>query len=834
MGDDTWLALFPTFLGHNMSYPFDSFDVEDLHTVDEGVIAHLLPLIEKNSDDWGLAIGHGLGVDHAGHRVGPDHPVMKAKLHQMNDFLTDLVSAIDEDTLLVVLGDHGMDHAGNHGGDSVLETSSAVWIYSKGAPLSGSSTPLPADITPYTTFPGAPVPHRFIQQIDLVPTISLLLGLPIPFNNLGSIVPELFHRGVDASDLTTALELNANQIKQYLNAYRASSSGQELDAAWPALSAGWQDSQVTPADSRFSTLAAFNRLALSTCRSLWAQFSLTLIGIGLTVILLSIIASYSTYSFLANPAERWEETLDNNLRTCFRFGAAGLVSGAFVHPILRNYVEGVYFHHAIIFGGAAASSLALIFTSRPKINSNTLKAVPMSLILHGLCFTSNSFTIWEDHVVEFLCVISLVPRVLLGFTAPTSRLRYRILGFSTLFAVCVRLMMLSTVCREEQRPFCAVTFYSSSTSSAPPVMSLVLAPISAVAVPYFIRRILALSKSDRGLAGIFLPWAFSLAFLTGTAFWLLERIQSAEYFGNEINGWLRFLRTVLATLTMIIMVFGGVTFWWMMPVCLDIRRETDEFGSVSSASAKNRVTVLGFANAFGSPYLIFWLIFLSVTWFCTQLTGQIVLGLATVALLAHLELIDSIRDVQNLNDALSSSKPSDASDHAPQRHVSFSEIAPLALLAIHTFHGTGHQPTIPSLQWKTAFILTPTVTFPYSQLTVLINTLGPHFLLAGLASPLFALWNLPPVPPSPPRGPMPSVLRAGLGVVLYFSVVLFGSAVCAAGFRRHLMVWKIFAPRYMFAALEVVAVDVGVAVGVGVGVWRVRERIGRIFGGVVA
>lgn len=43
------------------------------------------------------------------------------------------------------------------------------------------------------------------------------------------------------------------------------------------------------------------------------------------------------------------------------------------------------------------------------------------------------------------------------------------------------------------------------------------------------------------------------------------------------------------------------------------------------------------------------------------------------------------------------------------------------------------------------------------------------------------------------------------------------------------MVWKIFAPKYMFAALSVVAIDVGVVVGFGIGVCRVRERIENIF-----
>lgn len=33
---------------------------------------------------------------------------------------------------------------------------------------------------------------RRVAQIDLVPTVSLLLGTPIPFGNLGSVIPELF------------------------------------------------------------------------------------------------------------------------------------------------------------------------------------------------------------------------------------------------------------------------------------------------------------------------------------------------------------------------------------------------------------------------------------------------------------------------------------------------------------------------------------------------------------------------------------------------------------------------------------------------------------------
>ena len=61
------MGLFPNSL--NESYPYPSFDVWDLHTVDNGVVKHLFPAL-KNSSSWDLLVAHFLGVDHAGHRFG--------------------------------------------------------------------------------------------------------------------------------------------------------------------------------------------------------------------------------------------------------------------------------------------------------------------------------------------------------------------------------------------------------------------------------------------------------------------------------------------------------------------------------------------------------------------------------------------------------------------------------------------------------------------------------------------------------------------------------------------------------------------------------------------
>lgn len=83
MGDDTWVGLYPNKF--KKSFPYPSFNVKDLDTVDNGVWAHLFKEIENN--DFDLLVGHFLGVDHCGHRYGPNHEEMARKLSEMNDVI---------------------------------------------------------------------------------------------------------------------------------------------------------------------------------------------------------------------------------------------------------------------------------------------------------------------------------------------------------------------------------------------------------------------------------------------------------------------------------------------------------------------------------------------------------------------------------------------------------------------------------------------------------------------------------------------------------------------------------------------------------------------------
>jgi predicted AlkP superfamily pyrophosphatase or phosphodiesterase len=52
-----------------------------------------------DGDQWDVLIGHGLGVDHAGHIFGVDSAAMRVKLAQTNELIQE-VTAFDHRSLL--------------------------------------------------------------------------------------------------------------------------------------------------------------------------------------------------------------------------------------------------------------------------------------------------------------------------------------------------------------------------------------------------------------------------------------------------------------------------------------------------------------------------------------------------------------------------------------------------------------------------------------------------------------------------------------------------------------------------------------------------------------
>ena len=167
---------------------------------------------ELQKSDWNALIMHYLGLDHIGHKTGPQGPAMLPKQREMDDIVRMIFEAVQtvdhlKNTLVVLVGDHGMNAGGNHGGSGPGETEPAlVFASPKFTSLTTRSCPtLPKDGTEFEFY-------RKVQQSDVVPTIASLLGFPVPKNSLGVVLEEVAGDLLGEAAWVRSLRRNARQV----------------------------------------------------------------------------------------------------------------------------------------------------------------------------------------------------------------------------------------------------------------------------------------------------------------------------------------------------------------------------------------------------------------------------------------------------------------------------------------------------------------------------------------------------------------------------------------------------------------------------------------------
>ncbi|RLV94377.1 GPI ethanolamine phosphate transferase 2 [Spathaspora sp. JA1] len=228
-GDDTWLRLFPEQFSEYDGT--NSFFVSDFTEVDLNVTRHLSE--QLNGKNWDGLILHYLGLDHIGHKGGPESSYMKSKQEEMDQVLKRLYQYAEkqgqegDDVVIVLMGDHGMNEIGNHGGSSIGETSAALTFISPKFNQLGLKAPVP-DVNDFSYY-------NKISQIDLVPTLSTLLNIPIPKNSLGIIARPVLELWPEESRIPILLE----NCKQIMDLYIAKSDDQgEILEHWNKLKGG--------------------------------------------------------------------------------------------------------------------------------------------------------------------------------------------------------------------------------------------------------------------------------------------------------------------------------------------------------------------------------------------------------------------------------------------------------------------------------------------------------------------------------------------------------------------------------------------------------------------
>ncbi|KAJ5980078.1 hypothetical protein N7481_007376 [Penicillium waksmanii] len=823
LGDDTWQALYPGYFDANLTRPFDSFNVWDLHTVDNGVNEHLFPLLRtENKSKWDVIFGHYLGVDHAGHRYGPNHAAMASKLQEMDRVIRDIIAALDDDTLLVVMGDHGMDIKGDHGGESDDEVEAALWMYSKRGTFGRTSKE--------SLQPPKNAKERPIPQIDLVPTLSLMLGIPIPFNNLGSPIEEAFAgpKGNDWANLATVSRLTAAQIKRYQAAYEISQGGaddEESFSLWSAAETEWKSgsksftSKSTAARSSYELYRKYQRHTLDVCRGLWTTFDVPSMIQGVAL----LFGGIALLVLYARGMRNDRTELSSQLLS---FVGVGSGVGAAVGSVLSlfGFTEMSTIDLSVFLAavGSMAGS-AVVMVKKP---ANLTLPLPNGMwgwlavfftVSQSVGFASNSYTIWEDEILLFFLTT-------FGVCAGISSMRQktttdRVLGVyhSVLFVILGRLASFSRLCREEQMPFCRSTYYASSTSSISAPWQLGIPFAVAFFLPAVIRSFYSGSKSYEGAATLWISYAFRFGLLITSIFWMLEGADDGEWLPVSKET-LKTVRVFLAQLVLAIAFAAGTGAYIYSKPCISISvNKPPEDPNAPPApiiagqeqKPRTTVTILGFGNMYGTRFFFLVINFALAIILMQKPMGQGAIALLVWQILSLLEILDT--------NALT---------------LSNSPIGPivLGLLGSFYFFKTGHQATPSSIQWETAFI-------PPINNQIPLDT---HLRRAEYFRRADSRRSSPDASSSssskgaksanPATRLLSDVTQAVATHTLYLATINLATTMWAGHLRRHLMLYRIFSPRFMMGAGVLAIVDIVLMVFAVGGVRWSTMSVGEIFG----
>uniref|UniRef100_A0AAG5DED7 GPI ethanolamine phosphate transferase 3, catalytic subunit n=1 Tax=Anopheles atroparvus TaxID=41427 RepID=A0AAG5DED7_ANOAO len=422
LGDNTWTELFPNRFTREYAYP--SFNIYDLDTVDTAIEKYLPR--EMARDDWDIIVAHFLGVDHCGHRYGPMHDEMRRKLGEMNEVIRNVTEQMAEGTTLIVIGDHGMTKTGDHGGETDDEVEALFFMYSKGTPLLTRGYDKHLDT---------------MQQIDLVPTLATIMGVPIPYSNLGQIMFQLLPDTLVDSFLRYQLALihlwqNARQIQLYFQRYAESSAGtfgvdqlDELDNKFLILTQRVNTVYTEAAFQSFSRdLRGYLEDILKGCREIWVKFDPKLImhGLLITFLVCFAIAILVMNSTPYQLGRIFNETIISYALLLTAFAAP---TGFFFYT---EFGLSSAEHGAILFAAVASIGLLACVTVQHWVgisehmadlqrSPNVLSRV--STVFTTCVFFSNSFVVEEMRILSY---------VLMGFFLATL---YTLYGLGGKFSI---------------------------------------------------------------------------------------------------------------------------------------------------------------------------------------------------------------------------------------------------------------------------------------------------------------------------------------------------------------------------------------------------------------
>ncbi|KAJ8041849.1 GPI ethanolamine phosphate transferase 3 [Holothuria leucospilota] len=779
--------------------------------------------------------------------------------------LKSVVNKLEEDTLLLVLGDHGMTKTGDHGGDSPEEVGAALFAYSP------SQLWHKEEIHTQNT----------VSQIDLVPTVALLLGTPIPFSNLGKLIPDFFAfpsqelRSISRVPLEVkplfnyvcALHRNVRQVKTYIETYHSQTgafstslltkSNMKYQEALTMLSRITQilESQVKITAEDINNLkkdlneteklfSSYLILVSNMCHEIWAQYDDFSIEIGFGIF--SGMLFVSMLVLFGVPVRMPYLVLLQTLEGVCLWSSLPLFLLVLTLLIPASFI--------LLKVSKMLQRLDPLPGRYQCIETDVLAVV--LCCMHAVSLTSNSFVMSESYITSYFAN-SIMTFVFLWKVLKKKRsepmlrrdrfrknLKEWILFL--LFLIASKSSQLFLSCREEQ-PWCDVSPFLK------PLSSLRLSKSQFLNIRYLLSGacvflpVIGLNRWFRKLGnhGVFFIRHFSLTYglpLTAVCLWMNWALQAVpSSILDKLPAWQQTFLPRIAYL----MIFGSLMSVLIDPVCARLLTEEEgrqikeavhvepktkakdklpsrkkrttnskyhkseegaQTDKSSAGSINARVPVVcGLGTVYSSNLLQ---VFISVFLLIALLLGD---GLAPSLILMMVQMFTAV-ELKSLTDREENQK-------VPVVPVWL--VALWSMMSMQYFFTTGHQATIPSIRFETAFIgyhgNYPSYLYWIPAVLIILNTFAAQVMFA-VAVPFMFLWTLTRrnleegSMTDVPKGEMElqldsDLFKKGLShLVLYFvsfqALQLCGTMLSAALHRRHLMAWGIFAPRFIFEGVS--------------------------------
>lgn len=348
---------------------------------------------------------------------------------------------------------------GDHGGDSIDEVTAGMFVHSK-SPLIDKE-------------------NDTIKQVDLIPTLATILGIPIPYANLGTTVPSclplLNSNTIIWAELASIIWGNLQQMYSYIHDYSSITNTfkketiEEFDSEYKLLKDEFHDKNVDN-EAFVKKCQEYMSKLRKMCEEKWIQFDSFLMTRGLILCFVPIFFVYTIVNCI--PTAHLPNAFSKfSLIMIYITTAIIAVTSAVCYHLnlITNFIETTYFFSGV----AAVFILAIILAQNWEVISLNWYELSKKykwtdvfcrfILLISVCvFLSNSFVVQECYVSLFLLVTLITVSIFDLFYSTTRRtakivkippkpgIKLKLFLLMGLFCALIRFSMYYWQCREEQ------------------------------------------------------------------------------------------------------------------------------------------------------------------------------------------------------------------------------------------------------------------------------------------------------------------------------------------------------------------------------------------------